>query len=54
MTVGANRIVQGVSIPHPVGNPRLPREEEYELRKQIFAKCLKALTTDLEEATLFI
>ena len=28
MTVGANRIVPAVAIPHPLGNPALDKEEE--------------------------
>ena len=28
-TVGANRIVPAVAIPHPLGNPRLPPEESW-------------------------
>ena len=29
MTVGANRIVPAIAIPHPLGNPELPADEEY-------------------------
>lgn len=53
ITVGAHRIVQGVSIPHPTGDPKLPPQEEYELRKKIFARCLKAISTDIKEPTMF-
>ena len=33
MTVGANRIVPTIAIPHPLGNPALDKDEEYALRK---------------------
>ena len=29
MTVGANRIVPTIAIPHPLGNPALTHEEEF-------------------------
>ena len=32
LSVGANRLVPTVAIPHPLGNPNLSPEEEYKLR----------------------
>ena len=32
LTVGANRIVPAIAIPHPLGNPALTMEEEKEIR----------------------
>ncbi len=52
-TVGANRIVPAVAIPHPLGNPKLPPEEEKELRLNLLKKSLKALQTPIEEQTVF-
>ncbi len=52
-TVGANRIIPAIAIPHPLGNPSLDREEEYKLRTRIVDKALKALTTDVSEQTVF-
>ena len=53
MTVGANRIVLAVAIPHPLGNPALDKEEEKKLRRQIVEKALKALTTEVDGQTIF-
>ena len=53
MTVGANRIVPAVAIPHPLGNPALDKEEEKKLRRQIVEKALKALTAEVDGQTIF-
>lgn len=53
MTVGANRIVPAIAIPHPLGNPALPMEEEKVLRRHIVEKALDALTTEIEDQTIF-
>jgi len=52
-TVGANRIVPAVAIPHPLGNPTLPPEEEKELRRGLLRKAFGALMTPIEEQTVF-
>lgn len=53
MTVGANRIVPAIAIPHPLGNPKLTAEEEYSLRMNIVKKALKALSTEVDGQTIF-
>lgn len=53
MTVGANRIVPTIAIPHPLGNPALTREEEYEIRKALVEKALNALATEVDGQTIF-
>lgn len=53
MTVGANRIVPAIAIPHPLGNPKLSAEEEKELRRGIVEKALKALETPVDTQTIF-
>ena len=53
MTVGANRIVPAIAIPHPLGNPKLSAEEEKELRRSIVEKGLKALQTPVDKQTIF-
>ena len=53
LTVGANRIVPTIAIPHPLGNPALPIDEEKKLRKELVSKALKALQTEVEDQTVF-
>ena len=53
LTVGANRIVPAVAIPHPLGNPILSKEDEKTLRKGIVLKALKALETEVNGQTVF-
>ncbi len=53
MTVGANRIVPAVAIPHPLGNPALDKDEEKKLRRRLVEKALTALTTEVEGQTIF-
>ena len=53
LTVGANRIVPAVAIPHPLGNPELPEDEERELRLNLVRKALGALQTEIEKQTVF-
>ena len=53
LTVGANRIVPAVAIPHPLGDPARTREEEKELRRHLVEKALRALQTEISEQTVF-
>jgi glycine reductase len=53
MTVGANRIVPAIAIPHPLGNPALPADEEKALRRKLVMKGLRALTTEVNGQTIF-
>lgn len=53
LTVGANRIVPAIAIPHPLGNPALDHEEEKKLRRHIVEKALHALTVEVTEQTVF-
>ncbi len=53
MTVGANRIVPAVAIPHPLGNPSMSPEEEFHLREKIVDEALRALQTEVTEQTVF-
>ena len=53
VTVGANRIVPAVAIPHPLGNPKMSQEEEKLMRREMVVKSLETLTTDISEQTVF-
>ena len=53
MTVGANRIVPTIAIPHPLGNPALTLEEEKAIRRKLVSRALEALTTEVEDQTIF-
>jgi len=53
MTVGANRIVPTIAIPHPLGNPALTKEEEKDLRRKLVMKAIKALETEVDGQTVF-
>ena len=53
MTVGANRIVPAIAIPHPLGNPALSPEDEKELRRKLVKKALVALQTEVTGQTVF-
>lgn len=52
-TVGANRIVPAIAIPHPLGDPNLNNAEEKALRRKIVEKALEALTIDIDSQTVF-
>ena len=52
--VGASRIVKGVSIPHPCGDPRLPAEIDAQLRQEIVETALKALESEVKAPTVFL
>ncbi|SFB28041.1 selenoprotein B, glycine/betaine/sarcosine/D-proline reductase family [Clostridium frigidicarnis] len=53
LTVGANRIVPTIAIPHPLGNPALEAKDEFELRYHLVEKALKALETEVDGQTVF-
>jgi len=53
LTVGANRIVPAIAIPHPLGNPALDPVEEKKVRRKLVVKALKALETEVEGQTVF-
>lgn len=52
-TVGANRIVPAVAIPHPLGDPTKSREEEKALRRALVEKALRAMETKVEGQRVF-
>ncbi len=53
LTVGANRIVPTIAIPHPLGDPKLDHDEEVSLRRKLVEKALHALETEVDGQTVF-
>ncbi len=53
LTVGANRIVPAIAIPHPLGDPKLEPKEEKALRRKLVERALEALSTEVTEQTVF-
>lgn len=53
LTVGANRIVPAVAIPHPLGDPTKSPEEEKAIRRKIVDKAIEALQTPIDDQTVF-
>jgi len=51
--VRANRIVKGVSIPHPCGDPNLSKELDARLRREIIQTALRSLETEVTGPTVF-
>ena len=51
--VRANRIVKGVSIPHPCGDPNLSKELDARLRREIIETALRALESEVTGPTVF-
>ena len=52
-TVGANRIVPAIAIPHPLGEPLKTASEELAIRRALLEKALHALEQDVQTQTVF-
>ena len=52
-TVGANRIVPSIAIPHPLGDPEKSPEEEKALRRELLEKAIAALETKIDAQRVF-
>lgn len=53
LTVGTNRIVPGVAIPHPTGKPDLGAEVDRDARKELIMRAFAAMQTPITEQTIF-
>lgn len=53
MNAGATRVIPGVGISNPLGNPSLDTAAELALRREKIEKCLTALTTEVSKPTVF-
>jgi glycine reductase len=51
--VGANRILRGMSITHPTGDPSLTAGDELGLRTAMLERALEMLATDVEPRTVW-
>ena len=51
--IGANRVVRGVAITHPFGDPGRSEAGERELRRRIVERSLALLETDVEPGTVW-
>ena len=51
--VGANRILHGVSITHPTGDPSLASGDEHDLRVAIIRRALDFLASDVRPGTVW-
>ena len=47
--LGANRIVQGVGITHPLGDAKVSLEEEKTLRRRILSEALQTLAEKIQK-----
>lgn len=52
-TVGANRIVPSIAIPHPLGEPSRTATQERAIRRRLLETALRALETEIAEQTVF-
>jgi glycine reductase complex component B subunit gamma len=51
--VGANRVLRGVSITHPTGDPSLSGGEERALRRRLLDRALRMLATEVDARTVW-
>ena len=51
--LGANRVVRGIKIPHPCGDPSLDLAGDHDLRLRLVRGSLKAISTSLDQAAIF-
>ena len=51
--VGANRVLRGMAITHPTGDPSLAPEEEWTLRIRIVERALEMLAADVDPLTVW-
>jgi hypothetical protein len=53
LAANANRVVRGVQVQHPCGDPKLPAEADRDLSLRIVLTALSALQTPVTGPTLF-
>ena len=53
LSVGAHRVVKGISVEHVCGEPELSAERDHALMMRITQAALRALQTEVDKPTLF-
>ena len=53
LSVGAHRVVRGVSVEHVCGDPDLSEVRDHKLMKRITAAAIKAVEAEVDKPTLF-
>ena len=53
IAANASRVVRGIKVQHPCGDPNLPEEADKELSLNIVRTALKAIQTPVTGPTLF-
>jgi len=53
LELGANRVIRGVKIPHPCGEPDGDPAHDRAVREEIVSRALVALATRIERPTIF-
>ena len=53
LTIGANRIIPGVGIPYPLGDPTQGEADSKKIREKMVRRALKTLQTPVSEQTVF-
>ena len=54
LTIGANRIIPGIGIPYPLGDPPQGEKDSYKLRLSMVRRALKALQTPVDGQTCLL
>ncbi len=52
--LGVSRVVKGVKVPHPCGDPSLPAEADKNLRREIIKCALGAIQTEVGSPQIFV
>ena len=53
LTIGANRIIPGVGIPYPLGDPTQGEADSKKIREKMVRRALRTLQTPVTEQTVF-
>jgi glycine reductase len=53
LTVGTNRIVPGIAIPHPAGAPESGPEGDKAKRRELIMRAFRAMEANISEQTIF-